>query len=98
MKTPAHIMGFSPGGMGAMWLACVLKETNPQFSHRGHHMPWASVLSQEPAGGQAWLLVTQWSAGSQAGPESGPQAPPSIQTQICCSGEEGELVSNLGLC
>lgn len=30
----------------------------------------------------------------QAGPQPGPQAPPLLQTQICCSGEEGEPVSN----
>lgn len=72
MKTPAHILGFSPDGMGDMWLACVLKETTLS-TLRGHHMPWTSVLSEEPGGGQGWLMVTQWPADSQAGPEPRPR-------------------------
>lgn len=55
------------------------------------------LQSQEPGTGQGWLKITQWPAGSQTGPEPGPQAPPSIQNQSCWSGEEGKLVSNLGL-
>lgn len=90
-------MGISSGGMNDMWLAWVFKETDPQSSQRGCRTSWASALSQEPGGGQGWLKVTQWPAGSQAGPMPGPQAPPSLQTQICWSGEEGELVSNSGL-
>lgn len=96
MKTPAHITGLNSGGKGDMWLAWVFKETDPQSSQRDCCMPWASALSQEPGGGQGMLKVTQWPAGSQAGPAPGLQAPPSLQPQICWSGEEGELVSQLG--
>lgn len=96
-KTPGHIMGISPGEMNDMLRAWVFKEPDPHSSQRRCCMSWVSALSQEPGGGQGWLKVTQWPAGSQAGPMPGPQAPPSLQTQICWSGEEGELVSSSGL-
>lgn len=88
-RTPARVTGFNPGGKGDMWLAQVLKETDPRSSQRDCCTSRASAPSREPRGDQGWLKVTQWPAGSQAGPAPGLQAPPSLQTQICRGGEEG---------
>lgn len=83
-----------------MWLAWVLKETDPQSSHCSHHKPWASAGSQESGARKRSRPGSRSPNDHLAaglGPEPGPQAPPSIQNQICWSGEEGEQVSNLGL-